>query len=77
MTDGDDILLNSREVAFLLNISPDKADGFARRNILSAFNQGLGQMARGVTAHNRNFHVPRKGEVLAARHPGAAADLCM
>src|ERR1019366_1159109 len=40
MADRDDILLNSREVAFLLDLSPDKVNEFARRNILPAFKQG-------------------------------------
>jgi len=40
MTDKDDILLNSREVAFLLDLSPDRVNEFARRNILPAFKKG-------------------------------------
>jgi excisionase family DNA binding protein len=40
MGDKDDILLNSREVAFLLDLSPDTVNEFARRNILPAFKQG-------------------------------------
>ena len=40
MTDKDDILLNSREVAFLLDLSPDTVNEFARRNILPAFKKG-------------------------------------
>ena len=40
MADKDDILLNSREVAFLLDFSPDTVNEFARRNILPAFKKG-------------------------------------
>jgi len=40
MSDKDDILLNSREVAFLLDLSPDTVNEFARRNILPAFKKG-------------------------------------
>jgi len=40
MADRDDILLNSREVAFLLDLSPDTVNEFARRNILPAFKKG-------------------------------------
>jgi excisionase family DNA binding protein len=32
--------LNSREVAFLLDLSPDTVNEFARRNILPAFKKG-------------------------------------
>ncbi len=40
MADKDDILLNSREVAFLLDLSPDTVNEFARRNIIPAFKKG-------------------------------------
>jgi excisionase family DNA binding protein len=40
MADKYDILLNSREVAFLLDLSPDTVNEFARRNILPAFKKG-------------------------------------
>ena len=40
MPDKDDVLLNSREVAFLLDLSPDTVNEFARRNILPAFKKG-------------------------------------
>ena len=40
MADKDDILLNSREVAFLLELSPDTVNEFARRNMLPAFKKG-------------------------------------
>ena len=40
MADKDDILLNSREVAFLLDFSPDTVNEFARRNIIPAFKKG-------------------------------------
>ena len=40
MADKDEILLNSREVAFLLDLSPDTVNELARRNILPAFKKG-------------------------------------
>ncbi|MFZ0890447.1 MAG: helix-turn-helix domain-containing protein [Candidatus Binataceae bacterium] len=40
MIDKEDILLNSREVAFLLDLSPDTVNEFARRNIIPAFKKG-------------------------------------
>jgi len=40
MAEKDDILLNSREVAFLLDLSPDTVNEFARRNIIPAFKKG-------------------------------------
>ncbi|MGH7841909.1 MAG: helix-turn-helix domain-containing protein [Candidatus Binataceae bacterium] len=40
MADKDDMLLNSREVAFLLDLSPDTVNEFARRSILPAFKKG-------------------------------------
>jgi excisionase family DNA binding protein len=40
MADKDDILLNSREVALLLDLSPDTVNELARRNILPAFKKG-------------------------------------
>ncbi len=40
MADKEDILLNSREVAFLLDLSPDTVNDLARRNILPAFKKG-------------------------------------
>ncbi len=40
MLDKEDILLNSREVAFLLDMSPDTVNEFARRNLLPAFKKG-------------------------------------
>ena len=40
MTDKDDVLLNSREVAFLLDLSPDTVNELARRNVLAAFKKG-------------------------------------
>jgi excisionase family DNA binding protein len=39
MTDND-MLLNSREVAFLLDLSPDTVNEFARRSLLPAFKKG-------------------------------------
>ena len=40
MADKEDIPLNSREVAFLLDLSPDTVNDLARRNILPAFKKG-------------------------------------
>jgi len=40
MANRDDILLNSREVAFLLDLSPDTVNELARRNIIPAFKKG-------------------------------------
>jgi excisionase family DNA binding protein len=40
MADKEDSLLNSREVAFLLDVSPDTVNEFARRNVLPAFKKG-------------------------------------
>lgn len=40
MADKDDVLLNSREVAVLLDLSPDTVNEFARRNVLPAFKKG-------------------------------------
>lgn len=40
MTDKDDLLLNSREVAFLLDLSPDTVNELARRNAIPAFKKG-------------------------------------
>jgi excisionase family DNA binding protein len=40
MAEKDDVLLNSREVAFLLDLSPDTVNEFARRNVLPAFKKG-------------------------------------
>ena len=40
MTDKDEILLNSKEVAQILDVSPDTVNEFARKSILPAFKQG-------------------------------------
>ncbi len=40
MTDKDDLLLNSREVAFLLDLSPDTVNELARRGSIPAFKKG-------------------------------------
>jgi excisionase family DNA binding protein len=40
ISDKDDILMNSREVAFLLDLSPDTVNELARRSILPAFKKG-------------------------------------
>jgi excisionase family DNA binding protein len=38
--DKDDILLNSRQVAALLDLSPDTVNEFARKSALPAFKMG-------------------------------------
>jgi len=40
MADRDDVLLNSREVAYILDLSPDTVNEFARKSILPAFKKG-------------------------------------
>jgi excisionase family DNA binding protein len=40
MVDKDDVLLNSREVALLLDLSPDSVNELARRDLLPAFKRG-------------------------------------
>jgi excisionase family DNA binding protein len=40
MTEKDDVLLNSKEVARLLDLSPDTVNEFARKNILPGFKKG-------------------------------------
>jgi excisionase family DNA binding protein len=38
--DRDDAILNSKEVARILDLSPDTVNEFARRNIIPAFKKG-------------------------------------
>jgi|TARA_B100000315_G_C14003371_1_gene331220 excisionase family DNA binding protein len=40
MLDREEDLLNSREVARILDLSPDTVNEFARKNILPAFKKG-------------------------------------
>lgn len=40
MIDKDDILLNSSEVAEILDLSPDTVNEFARKSILPGFKRG-------------------------------------
>ena len=40
MPEKDDILLNSKEVAEILDLSPDTVNEFARKSVLPAFKQG-------------------------------------
>jgi excisionase family DNA binding protein len=40
MVDRDEELLNSRQVAMILDLSPDTVNEFARKNILPAFKKG-------------------------------------
>lgn len=58
MADKDDILLNSREVAFLLDLSPDTVNEFARRKILPAFKKGRQWRfrKRDITSFERQLH---------------------
>jgi hypothetical protein len=50
MADKDDRMLNSREVAFLLDLSPDTVIEFERRNIIPAFKKGA-TVALSATRH--------------------------
>jgi hypothetical protein len=81
MADGDDILLNSREVPFLLDMSPDKVDEFARRNILPAFKQGPQWLAyRQIKSHPRWKRLIastlRRPVAKAVPHPALQTNLC-
>jgi len=40
MLEKDDEFLNSRQVAVILDLSPDTVNEFARKNILPAFKKG-------------------------------------
>ncbi len=40
MVERDEELLNSRQVAVILDLSPDTVNEFARKNILPAFKKG-------------------------------------
>ena len=40
MLDRDDIYLNSKEVAQILDVSPDTVNEFARKHLLVAFKHG-------------------------------------
>ena len=40
MIEKDDVLLNSKEVARLLDLSPDTVNEYARKSILPAFKKG-------------------------------------
>ena len=40
MFDADDILLNSKQVAEILDCSPDTVNEFARKSVLPAFKKG-------------------------------------
>jgi excisionase family DNA binding protein len=40
MTNKDDVLLNSSEVAVILDLSPDTVNEFARKSILAGFKKG-------------------------------------
>ena len=40
MSERDDILLNSKEVAEILDMSPDTVNEFARKSVLPAFKKG-------------------------------------
>jgi len=40
MVDKDDVLLNSKEVAGILDLSPDTVNELARKSVLPAFKRG-------------------------------------
>jgi len=40
MLEKDDTILNSREVAHILDLSPDTVNEYARRSVLPAFKRG-------------------------------------
>jgi excisionase family DNA binding protein len=40
MLDKDEVLLNSKEVAEILDLSPDTVNEFARKSVLPAFKKG-------------------------------------
>ena len=40
MTDRDDAILNSRDVAQILDLSPDTVNEYARKSVLPAFKKG-------------------------------------
>lgn len=40
MVDKDDVLLNSKEVAEILDLSPDTVNELARKSVLPAFKRG-------------------------------------
>lgn len=40
MVDTDDVVLNSREVAEILDLSPDTVNELARKSVLPAFKKG-------------------------------------
>ena len=57
MADRDDVILNSREVAYLLDLSPDTVNEFARKSILPAFKKGRQWRfrKRDIAAFKRQF----------------------
>ena len=71
MADQDDRILNSREVAFLLDLSPDTVIEFARRNIIPAFKKGRQwrfrqRDIRSVKHQLRGVNAPRSTSLTAA-----------
>jgi excisionase family DNA binding protein len=58
MTEKDDVLLNSKEVARLLDLSPDTVNEFARKSILPAFKKGRQWRfrRRDVASFKRQLH---------------------
>jgi excisionase family DNA binding protein len=58
MIEKDDVLLNSKEVARLLDLSPDTVNEFARKSILPAFKKGRQWRfrRRDVTSFKRQLH---------------------
>ena len=58
MLDRDDIYLNSKEVAQILDVSPDTVNEFARKSILPAFKKGRQWRfrRRDVASFKRQLH---------------------
>ena len=58
MIEKDDVLLNSKEVARLLDLSPDTVNEFARKSILPAFKKGRQWRfrRRDVASYKRQLH---------------------
>mgnify|MGYP002625087169 FL=1 len=56
--DRDDAILNSRDVALLLDLSPDTVNEYARKNILPAFKRGRQWRfrRRDIAAFKRQLH---------------------
>jgi excisionase family DNA binding protein len=57
MVDKDDILLNSKEAATILDLSPDTVNELARKSVLPAFKRGRQWRfkKRDVASYKRQF----------------------